>query len=687
MTDSNRARPEGPLVPPRAPRRAHVRELHGERFEDPWFWLRERNDPEVRAYLEAENAYAAAWMEPTTGLRERLYEEMVGRILEDDSSCPYPKGDWLYYSRTAAGRQHRIHCRRSRHGGDEEQILLDLNELGRGLGYIALGELEISDDGRRMAYTLDTTGFREHTLHVVEIESGEPLLAPVERVGSVAWAADGETLLYALEDAAKRPHLVVRRSLAAGEPEVVLREEDERFRVGVQRTRSGDLLVLTAASHTTSELRLLSAAHPAGEPRLVAAREPDHEYDLDHAGGTLFVRSNSTGRNFALFTAPLAAPERSGWRPLVPHDPAVMIERVDAFASHLVLAERAGGLPRFRVLDHRGGAERFVEFPEPAYTASPGPNEEFASDAFRYAYQSMTTPPSVCDYRFAEGDSVLRKRDEVPGYEPSLYVSERLEATAADGTALPISLVRGRRTAAAGAAPTLLRGYGSYGISYPAAFDPNAVSLLDRGFALAIAHVRGGGELGESWHDAGKMALKTNTFDDFVACAEELVRRGVTARDRLAIAGGSAGGLLVGAVVNRRPELVAAALSYVPFVDVLNTMSDPTLPLTVGEYEEWGNPAIEEQYRWIRAYSPYDNLEAKAYPAMLVRTSFWDSQVMYWEPAKYVARLRSLKIDDRPLLFRTNMDAGGHGGFAGRYDRARDTAFDFAFLLTRFGRD
>jgi len=686
MTDSGGESSKQRLAPPRAPRRPHVRELHGERFEDPWFWLRERDDPEVRACLEAENAWADAWMAPAAALRERLYREMVGRIREDDESCPYPKGDWLYYSRTEAGRQHRIHCRRPRGGEGGEQVLLDLNELGRDVGYIALGELEISDDGRRMAYSLDTTGFRDHTLHAVEIATGEPLLDPVERVASVAWAADGETLLYALEDDAKRPHLVVRRHLGSGEAEIVLREEDERFRVGVHRTRSGELLVLTAASHTTSELRLLPAARPAAEPRLVAAREQDHEYDLDHAGETLFVRSNSAGRNFALFTVPLAAPDRSGWRPLVPHDPAVMIERVDAFASHLVLAERAGGLPRFRVLDHGGGAERFVEFPEPAYTAAPGPNEEFASDAFRYAYQSMTTPPSVFDYRFIEGDSLLRKRDEVPGYDPSPYVSERIEATAADGTAVPISLVRRRETAAAGPAPTLLRGYGSYGISYPPAFDPNGVSLLDRGFALAIAHVRGGGELGESWHDAGKMALKTNTFDDFVACAEELVRRGVTAADRLAIAGGSAGGLLVGAVVNRRPELFAAALSYVPFVDVLNTMSDPTLPLTVGEYEEWGNPAVEEQYRWIRAYSPYDNLEAKAYPAMLVRTSFWDSQVMYWEPAKYVARLRALRTDDRPLLFRTNMDAGGHGGFAGRYDRLRDAAFDFAFLLTLFER-
>ena len=658
-----------------------MRELHGERFEDPWFWLRERDDPEVRAYLEAENAYAEAWLAPHAELRELLYRELVGRLKEDDASAPYPKGGWLYYSRTEAGRQHRIHCRK-RGEKAPEQVLLDLNERARGEKFIELGGFEVSDDGLRLACLLDTSGFREYTLYVEEIGSRELLAEPVPKVTSVAWAADGATLLYTVEDEAKRSYRVHRRRLGESGDALVYEEADERFKVLVERSRSGDWLFLVSASHTASEVRLLEAASPTGEPRVVEPRSADHEYDLDHEGDRFFVRSNAAGRNFALFEAPVGAPERASWRLVRPHDPDAMLERIDAFAGHLVLTERARALPRFRVLDLAAPTESVIEMPEAVYAASPGPNEEFAADRFRFGYQSMTTPASVFDYSFAQRRSTLVKRDEVPGFDPSLYVAERIEATAADGARVPISLVRQRDLARDRPAPMLLRGYGAYGIPYPIGFDANAVSLLDRGFVVAIAHVRGGGDLGKPWHDQGRMAAKSNTFTDFVAAAEELVRRGVTTSDRLAIAGGSAGGLLMGAVANLRPDLFAAVLSYVPFVDVVNTMSDAALPLTVGEYEEWGNPLDAEQHAWIRAYSPYDNLEAKAYPAMLVRTSFWDSQVMYWEPAKYVARLRTLKTDAQPLLFVTNLDAGGHGGFAGRYDRLRDVAFDYAFLLT-----
>jgi oligopeptidase B len=678
------------LEPPRALERPHVLELHGERLDDPYHWLRERADPEVRAYLEAENAYAASVAAPLAGLRGELEAELRARLAEDDSSAPYLDGEWLYYWRTERGKQHKIYCRRRssssssgvRFDDAPEQVVLDLNaHIGPG-GYVALGDFEVSDDGRLLAYTLDQRGFREYTLRVLDLERGELLADTIERVTSVAWAADGASLVYATEDAAKRPWRVHRHRLGDAGAEALLYEErDERFRVGVERTRSGAWIVLQSASHTASEVRLLSAADVETELRLVAARAPEHEYSVEDAGDRLIVRSNRAGRNFALYQAPLdargPAPGIESWVELQPHDPATFLERVDAFAGRLVVTERHRGLPRFRILEN--GGTRFVGFPESVYDAAPGPNERFDATSFRYVYQSLTTPPSVFDHDFATGDSHLVKRDPVPGFLPELYVTERIDATAADGTRVPISLVRRRDTALP--APALLKGYGAYGITYTTTFDRNAISLLDRGLVVAIAHVRGGGDLGQPWHDAGRMRAKPNTFSDFVACAEELIARGAVAPGRLAIAGGSAGGLLIGAVLNARPELFAAAILLVPFVDVVRTMSDPSLPLTVGEFEEWGDPAIEEQYRWIRAYSPYDNLAPGSYPAILVRTSFWDSQVMYWEPAKYVARLRRLKQDDRPLLLVTNLDAGGHGGFAGRYDRLKDTAFDYAFLL------
>jgi oligopeptidase B len=684
------APPAAATAPPRAEQRPHSLELHGERLDDPYHWLRERDDPAVRAYLEAENAYAAQATTPLAELRDGIEAELRARVAEDDASAPYPEGDWLYYSRTESGRQHRIYCRTRRDPASPgepaadapEQVLLDLNQLTGPGGYVALGDFEVSDDGRLLAYTLDQRGFREYTLRVLDLEHGELLADAVERVSSVAWAADGATLLYATEDAAKRPWRVHRHRLGeAGADPLVYEERDERFRVGVERSRSGELIFLSSASHTASEVWLIDASATAAPPQLVERRATDHEYAVDDAGDRLIVRSNRAGRNFSLYETSRETPAAENWREILAHDPETMLERVDAFATHLVVTERHRGLPRFRIL--QGGEARWVDFPESVYDAAPGPNERFDASSFRYVYQSPTTPPSVFDHELATGVSDLRKRDPVPGYRPELYLTERLEAVAADGARVPISLVR-RRDALL-PAPTLLKGYGAYGISYTTTFDRNAASLLDRGFVVAIAHVRGGGDLGQPWHDAGRMRAKPNSFADFVACAEELVGRGVAAPERLAIAGGSAGGLLVAAALNLRPELFAAAILLVPFVDVVRTMSDPSLPLTVGEFEEWGDPAIEEQYRWIRAYSPYDNLVAASYPAILVRTSFWDSQVMYWEPAKYVARLRLLKRDDRPLLLVTNLDAGGHGGYAGRYDRLRDTAFDYAFLLDALG--
>ncbi len=670
--------------PPAATRRPHATTIHGRTLDDPFFWLRERDDSEVRAYLEAENAYAEAYLAPFAQLREKLYGELVGRLEEEDASYPYRRGGWLYYSRNARGKQHQIHCRKESEEAPE-QVVLDLNELGNGAEYVALGAFEPSDDGHLLAYTLDRTGFREYTLLLLDLRTMESLSEAIPKVTSVAWAADGKTLLYTIENSAKRSYRALRHRLGATGGELVYEESDERFSLAVERSRSGDYLFLSSASLTTSEVRYLPATRPDSAPRLVAAREQDHLYDLEHAGERFFVRSNATGRNFALFEAPAATPERAHWRQLRAHDPAVMLENVAAFAGHLVLGERTLGLNGFRIVELATGAERTVPFREPAYRALPGPNFVFQSRSFRYHYQSMTTPESVFDVDLASGSSTLCKQQPVPGYDASLYRAERIEATAADGVRVPISLVRRHDRATDSPGPALLSGYGAYGISNDVRFDANAVSLLDRGFAIAIAHVRGGGELGKRWHDAGRMTAKRNSFTDFVTCAEELVRRGTTAPNRLAITGGSAGGLLIGAAVNLRPELFAVVLSNVPFVDVIQTMLDPTLPLTVGEFEEWGDPRLAEQFATMLSYSPYDNVAPKAYPAMLVRTSFWDSQVMYWEPAKYVAKLRATKSDSNPLLLLSHLDAGGHGGLAGRYDKLRDRATDFAFLLDRLG--
>jgi oligopeptidase B len=665
--------------PPVADRRPVVVERHGERFEDPYAWLRRRDDPAVKAYLEAENAYAEAVLGGTKDLQERLYQEMLGRIKQTDLSVPYLDHGFYYYTRTEEGKQYPIQCRKAGSLEAPEDILLDLNQLALGKSFMSLGEFDVSDDGTLLAYSTDETGFREYTLVVKNLRSGELLPFRVEQASSAAWSADGRTLFYVTEDEAKRPFRVFRHELGSEEHTLVYEEADEAFRVGVGRTRSGAWLLMYTSSHTTSEARYLAADTPAGAWQLFAPRERDREYDLEHQGDRWIVRVNDTGRNFRIVTAPVSTPGPEHWTELVPHRDDTMIEAVDAFANHLVVSERVEGLPRLRLMSD--GDWHPVPFPEAVCEAYLGPNREYDTATVRYHYQSLVTPTSVFDYDLRTRTTELRKQVEVlGGYDQGLYASDRLFAAAPDGTRVPVSIVWRKDRPLDGEGPLLLTGYGAYGISYPISFSSNRLSLLDRGFAVAIAHIRGGGEMGKPWHDAGRMARKQNTFTDFIAAADHLVAGGWTGRHRLAIEGGSAGGLLMGAVVNRRPDLCAAVVSQVPFVDVLNTMSDPSLPLTVGEYEEWGNPGDPEQFGWIREYDPYPNLRPGAYPTMLVRTSFNDSQVMYWEPAKYVARLRTLKTDPHPLLLLTNMGAG-HGGASGRYDRLREIALDYAFLL------
>jgi len=669
------ASPAGVLpAPPEAARLPHADTLHGEVRVDEYFWLRQKENPAVRAYLEAENAYAESVLAPTLPLREKLYEEMVARLKETDVEVPYRKDGWLYYTRTEKGSQYAIHCRKHGSLEAEEQVVLDLNDLARGRSYFDLGSYTVSDNGRLLAFSTDTSGFRQYGLQVKDLTTGEmsPVLA--ERTGSVAWAADNATLFYTVEDDAKRQYRLYRHRLGTPEHELIFEERDESFSTAVFRGRSRLFLYLVLESLTTSEWRVLAADRPEEGWRTIEERREGIEYSVDDDRERFHILVNDTGRNFRLVTAPLDRPGKANWTEAIPARPDVMLEGVELFARYSVRYERAQGLPRLIVGDRQSGTEWPILLPEPTYAIFPSRNAEFSAPGYRYEYTSLVTPRSTFEYSFEGRASTLLKQQEVlGGFRTSDYRSERIEARAPDGTAVPISLVYRAGIPLDGSAPCLLEGYGAYGIASDPYFSSTRLSLLDRGVIFALAHVRGGGELGKPWHDAGRMLQKENSFTDFIACAEHLIAQKYTSADRLAAEGGSAGGLLVAAVLE------------VPFVDVINTMSDPGLPLTVGEFEEWGNPAIEEQYRYLRRYSPYENLASRAYPAMLVRTSLNDSQVMYWEPAKYVARLRTLKTNGTPLLFYTNLEAG-HSGASGRYDFLKEMAFAYAFVLDQFGR-
>ena len=764
--------------------------IHGDRRVDHYAWMREKQDPRVREYLEAENKYADETMRPTERLQEKLYQEMLGRIQQTDLSVPYLLRGYEYYTRTTEGKQYPIYCRRKvgSEGGPgtesaarvaagetvtsnqisdisrtkeglssgalngkspveerslatlgmtaqsgEEEVLLDLNELAVGHTFMGLAIFEVSDDNRLLAYATDTTGYRQYVLEVKEAATGSVVPFRAERVTSAAWSADGRAIFYVTEDeVTKRSNRLWRHEFtASGEWRVargdqvearnskfeiregqnlvdapvrrgnvlIYEEKDERFRIDVERSRSGAYLFLVCNSHTTSEVRYLRADRPTDAFQLVAEREDNHEYYLDHhpgaandpTGGVFFVRTNSGGRTFRLMTAPTEDPGRARWREVIPNRPKVMLSGLDAFRTHLVLTEREDGLPYLRIVDLTreaasalAGSQR-IEFAEPTYHAALGANPEFDATFVRFQYESMVTPRSMYDYEVKTGARTLRKQQPVlGGFDAALYVSERLHANAADGTLIPISLVRRKDTMRDGTAPLLLYGYGSYGLSMPVTFSSNRLSLLDRGFVYAMAHIRGGGELGKPWHDAGRMHHKVSTFTDFIASAEYLTAKRYTSKERLVIEGGSAGGLLMGAVTNKRPDLYRVEESHVPFVDVLNSMLDASLPLTVGEYEEWGNPQVEKDYFYMKRYCPYTNVERKPYPRMLVKTAWNDSEVMYWEAAKYVAKLRAMKTDQNVLLLKTNMGAG-HGGASGRYDYLREIAFDYAFVLRELG--
>jgi oligopeptidase B len=675
-------------APPVAKKEPRVTEINGRKLVDNYFWLRDKKNPAVAAYLEAENAYTDAVMKPSEPLQKKLYDEMLSRIKETDVEVPYKEGGYFYYLRTEAGKQYGIRCRKKGSMDAPEEIVLDVNELAKGQKFMSLGAYDVNDDGNLLAYSTDNTGFRQFTLAVKDLRTGKNLVDHAERVDSIAWANDNKTIFYTIEDeVSKRSYRMYRHTVGTAGPDpLVYEEKDEKFDVFAGKTRSKAYIFLFSTSHTTSEVRYIPAGDPAAEWKLMQPRKQDVEYYPDHNGNSFYIRVNDTGRNFRLVKAPVADPRSQNWQEVVPHRPNVMLDDTDFFKNYYVLGERENGLPQIRVTDLRSGESRRIELPEPAYVSYPYVNREYDTAKFRYGYQSFITPQSVFEYDMASGASTLLKQKEVPGgYDRTRYQVERIFATASDGVKIPISVVHLKGASLDGKGPIYLTGYGSYGAPYDIGFNSNLFSMVDRGVVCAVAHIRGGGEMGKAWHDDGRMMHKKNTFSDFIASAEYLVAQRYGSKDRLVIEGRSAGGLLMGAVLNMRPDLFHAALVGVPFVDVMNTMLDESLPLTVGEFEEWGNPKEKPAFDYMITYSPYDNIEAKAYPNMLVRTSFNDSQVMYWEPAKYVAKMRALRTDHNIMILKTNMSPAGHGGASGRYDRLHETAFDYAYFLTQMG--
>lgn len=675
----------GTTSPPIAKKIAKVDTAHGDIRVDNYYWLRQKTDPEVVAYLEAENKYTEEVMKPTEGLQETIYKEILNRTKQTDLSVPYKLGDYWYYTRTEEGKQYPIYCRKPGSMDMQEQITLDLNQLAAGHKFMGLGLYQITDDGNLLAYSLDTTGFRQYQLHLKDLRTGAFLPESIGQVNSAVWATDNKTFFYVKEDHAKRPHRFYRHVLGGQNDDLMYEEKDELYRIGTYRSNDKKFIFLGSASSITTEVRYLPSDRPTESFKVLLPREIDHEYYVDHRDGLFYIRTNKDAKNYRLVTAPAEDPQPKNWQELLPHRPTVKLESFDLFKKHAVFNERENGLTKLRVYDFHTLKTQNIEFPEPVYSAFPSNNPEFNTTVFRFSYQSFITPSSVFDYDMETGKRALLKQTEVlGGYDPTQYSSERIYAKASDGTMIPISLVYKKGTKRDGSNPTVLYGYGSYGASMAVTFSIPRLSLLDRGVIYALAHIRGGGEMGELWHDEGKMMKKKNTFTDFIACAEHLIQEKYTSKDRLAIQGGSAGGLLIGAVLNMQPHLFKAAHLAVPFVDVINTMLDASLPLTVAEYLEWGNPNKKDEYDYIKTYCPYTNIAATAYPDVLVTTSLNDSQVMYWEPAKYVAKMRATRTDNNPLLLKTNMGAG-HGGASGRYDAFKEQAFIYAFLLNQLG--
>jgi len=674
-------------APPLAAVRPHQFNEHGNVRIDQYYWLRDRDNPEVIKYLEDENAYTKAVMAHTEAVQERLYEELKGRVRQTDQSVPYRQGGYFYYTRLVEGKDYPIYARKRGSLNAPEEILIDGNALAEGKPFFQVMGMQISSGEDLLAFATDTMGRRISTIRIKNLRTGELLRDVIPNVtGNIAWAEDNRTLFYTKQDSVTlRWYRVYRHVLGtdAARDELVFEETDDTYSTGVYKTKSRRYVMIWAEQTLASEYRFVPADRPATPFRVVFPRQRGHEYQVEHFGDHFYISTNDNAKNFRLMRTPVARPGRDNWQQVIPHRTDVLLQGFEIFKDHLVVSERKDGLMHLRVRPWSGAAEHYLDFGEPAYLAYIGTNREFDTRVLRFGYTSLTTPTSTYDYDMGTRQKTLLKRDEIlGGFDPANYVTERLYTTARDGTRVPVSVVY--RKGIARPAPLLLYGYGSYGSSTDPTFSSDRLSLLDRGFVYAIAHIRGGQEMGRSWYDNGKLLHKKNTFTDFVDVADDLVRRGYTSPDRLFARGGSAGGLLMGAVVNMRPELFKGVIAAVPYVDVITTMMDASIPLTTSEYDEWGNPNDTTYYRYMLSYSPYDNVERKAYPNLLITAGLHDSQVQYFEPAKWAARLRAMKTDRNRLMLRTNMEAG-HGGSSGRYKRWRDVAFEWAFLLDLAG--
>jgi oligopeptidase B len=673
------------MTPPDAEKIQKELTLHGDTRIDPYYWLNERDNPKVIEYLEQENAYTDAVMKNTKELQEKLYQEIIGRIKQTDMSVPYKDNGYFYYTRYEEGKEYPVYCRKKDNLDAPEEILLNVNEMAEGHDYYHVGGLSVSPDNKLLSFGVDTVSRRLYTLHVKNLETGDWLADEIPNtMGSSTWASDNKTIFYSRKDVTTlRPSIIVRHTLG-DQPDkdiVVYEEKDETFSAYVYKTKSKAFIIIALSSTLSNEYRYLSTDDPRGEFRLFHPRERDLEYDIDHFENRFFIRTNLDAKNFRLMETPVNRTSKSNWKEVIPHRDSVLLENFEVFRDYLVLDERINGLTRFRVMNLKETSEYYVDLTEQAYTAWFSANPEFDTPLLRFGYSSMTTPNSTFDFNMDTRERTLLKQQEVVGgFEPSDYFAERLFAPAEDGSGIPISLVYKKSLRKEGGNPLLLYGYGSYGATMDPSFSSVRLSLLDRGFIYAIAHVRGEQIMGRSWYEDGKLLKKKNTFTDFIACAEFLIRENYTSPDKLMAYGGSAGGLLMGAVVNMRPDLFTGVIAAVPFVDVVTTMLDESIPLTTGEYDEWGNPNDKVYYDYMLSYSPYDNVTEQSYPNMLVTTGLHDSQVQYWEPAKWVAKLRDVKTDHNLLLLYTNMDTG-HSGASGRFETHRETALEYAFLL------
>ena len=675
--------------PPVAKVEPVVDTLFGHVMTDNYHWLRDdsRSETQVLNYLEAENAYADSILKPTLVLQDKMYNEMKSRIKETDLSVPYRKGNYFYYSRTEEGKQYDIYCRKQASLDAPEEVILDVNQLAEGKEFMSVGVREISPNAKLLAYATDESGNERYTLRVKNLETGTLYPDVIDKISTdVVWAADNKTLFYTIPDDAWRPYRVYRHKLGDNpvNDKLIYQEDDESFWVGLGTTKDDQYIMMSLGNQTTSEWRYLKADNPIGQFQMIQTRITDIEYSVEHHSDKFYIVTNDNALNFKLVTAPVNKPGRENWTDLIPHRPAIKLDGIDMYADYIVLYERENGLTQLAV--HPFNAPEYrIDFPEPVFAVYSQANPEFKTELTRFSYMSLTTPSSIYDFNMKTKERELKKQKEVlGGYNPNDYQSERIMATADDGTKVPISMVYKKGMVKDGKNPLYLYAYGAYGISMDPWFSSNRLSLLDRGFIFAIAHIRGGGEMGRQWYDDGKMFNKRNTFTDFIACGRYLVSEKYTSHDKMVISGGSAGGLLIGAVVNMAPDLAKIATTGVPFVDVINTMMDESIPLTVIEYTEWGNPNIEEQFEYMLSYSPYDNIEQKDYPYMYIEGSLNDTRVGYWEPAKWAAKLRATKTDHNPLLLITNMGAG-HGGSSGRYDYLHEIAREYAYVCEVLG--